>query len=847
MTATALRIALREARASRGKFLFVIIAVSLGVGCLTGVRGFSQSFRSMLLREARAVMAGDVSVRIFGDPTAEQESALTALANRRVTTTRVTETVSMVSSKAMPDPVLVTLKAVEPRHFPFYGQLVLSPPSALREALTADTVVLSEDARIRLQAGPGDNVSVGGQDFRVAAIVTTEPDRMSGSFNVGPRILISREGLERTQLLRLGSRASNRILLRLDRGAPPVESVRDELKKAFPEALIVDFRETNPNLSRGLDRATTFLSLVSLIALIVGAIGVSTAMHAHLQQKMDTIATLKSLGARSGQVVRIYLIQTALLGLLGGMAGVLVGVAVQRIFPEFIERYFQIRPETWFTPASAVQGLLVGMLTTLLFTLPPLLGIRKVKPALILRRDMAEVRPGWRQRLAESRVPLLAGAVICVGLAAIAGWLVDGSWRESSRIGGYFVGGLVTSLIVLYGVAALLLKGLQSVVARVAMPVTMRHALANLYRPGSQSRAVLTALGVGVMFTLTVFLIQRSVLDEIRRSAPPGMANVFFIDITAEQRQDLMELVRRHPGTEGTPELLNTVSARIVEINGTPIERASLGSGRRYRMARAITPFAGIPAGTQVMRGNWWRDSAVPDISVTNSAAKALNVEPGSTITWNAFGRVFTTRVAAIHRTDERRLHGMVEFITTPGTLDGLPTVYYAAAKVNSAQIAALQRVSYSKFPTVTVINVADILDRVQEVIDQIALVIRFISAFAIFAGAIILASSVAGTRFRRIREIVIFKTLGATRATVAKMFSLEFLVLGTVAGVMGSLLATVFSRLLLMRFFDAPFHFDLWPNVLAVVATALIASGSGWLASFRLLGQKPLEILRGE
>ncbi len=166
--------------------------------------------------------------------------------------------------------------------------------------------------------------------------------------------------------------------------------------------MITDFRETNPNISRGLNRATTFLSLVSLIALIIGAIGVSTAMHSHLQQKMDTIATLKSLGARSGQVIRIYLIQTALLGLAGGLVGVVVGAAVQRIFPEFIDRYFHMRPDNWFTPSSAVQGLLVGLLITLLFTLPPLLNIRKVKPALILRRDMAEIRPGWRQRLSEA-------------------------------------------------------------------------------------------------------------------------------------------------------------------------------------------------------------------------------------------------------------------------------------------------------------------------------------------------------------------------------------------------------------------------------------------------------------
>lgn len=848
MNATALRIAVREARASRGKFLFVIVAVALGVGSLTGVRGFSQAFASMLLQQARSLMAADVSARIFGDTSTEQEAALASLSKRKVEFTRVTETLSMVSSASSQDPVLMTLKAVDPNFFPFYGDIVLTPPGKLKDRLNSNTVIISEDARLRLKAEPGDAIRVGGQEFRVAAVGIQEPDRMSGSFNVGPRIMLSREGLERTGLIRLGSRASNRLLLKLAPGSPGVAVVVAEMKKAFPEALITDFRETNPNIARGLDRATTFLSLVSLIALIVGAIGVSTAMHAHLQQKMDIIATLKSLGARSGQVVRIYLIQTALLGLCGGVAGILVGIGVQRVFPELIERYFNMRPEAWFTPASAMQGLLVGMLTTLLFTLPPLLSIRRIKPALILRRDMAESRPGWRQRLAEARTAILAGVVICVGLAAIAAWLVNGTWETSAQVGTYFIGGLLGSLALLYAVAALLLKGLQAAVKRVPLPVTLRHALANLYRPGSQARSVLTALGVGVMFTLTVFLMQRSVLAEIRRSAPPGMANVFFIDITQEQKQPLIDLISASPGTESKPEVLAAVSGRIAAINGVPIDQVALGGfGRRYRMARNITSFSQLPPGTEITRGAWWKDAATPQVSITQGAARALRLHPGSTITWNIFGRLITTTVAAVHRTDERRLHGMVEFIASAGTLDGLPTVYYGAARVKTQYIAALQRASYEKFPTVTVINVADILDRVQEVVDQIALVIRFISGFSILAGAIILASSIAGTRFRRIREIVIFKTLGATRATVAKMFSIEFLVLGLVAGAMGSLLATVFSRLILKRFFDAPFHFDPLPNVLAVLATALIASGSGWLASFRILGQKPLEILRGE
>jgi putative ABC transport system permease protein len=351
------------------------------------------------------------------------------------------------------------------------------------------------------------------------------------------------------------------------------------------------------------------------------------------------------------------------------------------------------------------------------------------------------------------------------------------------------------------------------------------------------------------MFTLTVFLIQRSVLAEIRRTAPPGMANVFFIDITADQKDELFSLVAKHPGTEGKPELLSTTSARITAINGVPMDQVNLGGGfgRRYRMARAMAAFAEQPQGTHVLRGAWWKDASTPQISLTNGMALALKVEPGGNITFNAFGKIITARVAAVHRTDDRRLHGMVELMATPSMLHELPTVYYAAARVKTPQIASLQRDSYRRFPTVTVVNVADVLDRVQEVVDQMALVIRFISAFAIFAGAIILASSVAGTRFRRIREIVIFKTLGATRGTVAMMFSIEFLVLGLVAGAMGSLLATAFSRLLLKRFFDSPFDFDVAPNLIAIVATAIIASGSGWLASYRILGQKPLEILRNE
>ncbi len=329
-------IAWRETRSSLVKFLFVVLGVAAGVGALSGVRGFSQSFEATLSHEARTIMAADLTARQFVVPNAEQTAQLDALAAHGVERTIITETVSMASA-TVPDatvPVLVSLKAVDPSKYPYYGEVKLDPPMPLAQALTADTVAAGEDLLIRVGVKTGDLVRVGGQDFRVAAMVISEPDRMSGSLNIGLRLMMSREALERTGLMQVGSRAAERYLFKLDAGAPSVADVRAALKSALPEAVIADFSQSHPLITSGLDRATVFLSLISLIALIVGAIGVGMAMHAHLQQKMDHIAVIKSLGGTSAEIIRIYTIQTLMLGLVGvAVGGVLVGRVVEQVFP----------------------------------------------------------------------------------------------------------------------------------------------------------------------------------------------------------------------------------------------------------------------------------------------------------------------------------------------------------------------------------------------------------------------------------------------------------------------------------------------------------------------------------
>jgi len=840
------RMAWREARASAPKFLFVIFGVAAGVGALTGVRGFSAAFHGVLKREARTLMAADLTVRQFSEPTPEQLAKLEPWSQRGVRFTRITETVSMMGAGESGPPVLVSLKAVDPRVYPFYGRVTLDPARPLAEALTADSIAVSDDLAVRLNLAPGSRVRLGSADFTVCGIVMLEPDRMTGSLNIGPRVLITRAGLDRTGLMTFGSRASDRLLFKLPPAGVDVVRMRDALRNIFPQAQVADYREGNPFLSRSLEHSTTFLSLVSLIALIVGALGVATAIHSHLQQRLDTIAILKCLGARSGQIMRIYTLQTMLLGLAGGVAGVALGAGVQKLFPLLLSNYFQLGGVPW-SSAFALEGIATGVLVTLLFTIPPLVAIRRVKPALIFRRDMAERKPARAERMRRLLPAAATGAVIFCGIAGVAAWLAD-----SPRMGAYFVGGLAAAFVVLAAVAWLLLRGLRLLLrwSPVRLPVVLRHGMANIYRPGHHATSVLVALGIGVMFTLTIYLLQSSVLAEAESAAPPGSPNVFLINITPDESAAVGQFLDSQKNLQSKARLAPLVSARLISIDGRPAGRFERRGAHDDHgpHARSVTWLDAKPADIQVLRGAWWSaNESAPVVSISERAAQTWGIRPGATLRWQALGREFDARVVAVHRAASLRMGSDEDFIFDRAALAGFPAQWFGTVRMPPKSVPAFQREAFRRFPTVTVINVADVLEIAQGVVDQVALVVRFISLFAILAGAIILASTVAGTRLRRAREAAVLKTLGARRATLVAIFSVEFAILGGVAGLMGGGLATVFSRLLLTRLLDASFNFEFLPNLAAILLTMSLAVAAGWLASLRILRRRPLEILRDE
>jgi putative ABC transport system permease protein len=290
---SAAKIAWRELQASRGKFLFVIMSVAIGVAALTGVRGFSDSFQKTLLGEARTIMAADLSARMFRQPTADEEKQLNSLAAQGMQRTEVSDTVSMVSSPGDPVPLLVSLKAVDPSKYPFYGTVILQPAGDLRQVLTDNTVVVAEDLLIRLRTQIGARLKIGNSTFRIAAVLVREPDRMSSGMGLGPRVMMTQAGLEQSGLLQQGSRSGERFLFKLEPDRIRITNARSRLEQVLPDAQVTDFRESNPALTDGLKRSTGLLSLICLVAMVLGAIGVAMAMRAHLQQRVEVLAIMK--------------------------------------------------------------------------------------------------------------------------------------------------------------------------------------------------------------------------------------------------------------------------------------------------------------------------------------------------------------------------------------------------------------------------------------------------------------------------------------------------------------------------------------------------------------------------
>ena len=921
----------RETRAAWRHFLYFFICIALGVGALVGVGLFAAKVEQAVTREARGLMAGDIDVRLTHALSPDGLAVLTSLAPRGITTMHVSELVAMAAAVG-PRPgkatQIVELKAVEDG-YPFYGKLALDSDQPLSQLLTPPVeicrsvhppaaesapapvpakksrkgrraaspggtaaeapclgAVVQEALLMRMGLAIGDRVKIGQAVFLVTGVLRKEPDRMAGAFSLGPRVMISRQGLAAADLIKPGSRVRERYLLRVP-PAVAIEPLQYELRGrlAKESARVIAYREAQPQIKRFLNQLARYLGLIGLTALFVGGIGVASTVQAFVREKLATIAILKTLGADSRAVLQTYLIQALGLGLVGSLAGAVLGLAVQGMLPALLATLLPLDASELGTGLSGLsllpilQGIALGALTTLLFTLWPLLGIRDVRPAEIFRRDVpAEpagspegIRAAWRRvrhwrladwkRLASETDPvrLSTASGVALGLASLAVWQA-GSWK----VGLLFMAALVVAVTVLYLGTRLLLRGLRALPA--PRPLVVRHALGNLYRPGSQAVGIMVSVGIGVMVIVAILLLERSLVAELGDNRPIDAPTFFFIDVQQDQKDALLRLIRERV-PDSRPDITPLVRSRLRTVNGQPVAAEESGerppdardsreerdkdSRKHWYLTReyVLTFLDELPKDNQIVKGRWWdpRDRSRPLISVEEDAARNMGLDIGSVLEVEIQGATVSAEVSSIRRVEWGNFSTNFYLIMSPGSLDGAPFTYVATVRVPPKGEIPLQQAVVAAFPNVTAINIGDVLDSFARILERLSLAVQAIALFCILTGCIVMGAALAATRYRRLYESVILKALGATRGLIACSFATEYALLGTVAGLIGAILASVLAWAVL--YFILDLSWALHPAVLtaSVLFTVLLTLAVGFLSTFRILGQRPLPILRHE
>lgn len=838
------RMAWRQTRGAWRHFVLFLACIALGVAALVSVGTFAASLDRGLAREAKALTGGDLELRSARPLDVQAREALDRLRAAGARTAAVRELAAMARNPTRGTTLLVELKAVDAA-YPLYGRVAVVPGRPLGELLGGGPTALVERSLLeRLGLAVGDPLLLGTARFTIAGVIEREPDRGSSFVTLGPRVMIDAGALESTGLVGYGSRVRYRTLVRLPESGPP-RAAPEALKRAIddPSVRVTAFDDAQPGLRRFFSQLATYLGLVGLASLLVGGIGVASSVAMFVRRELATVAVLKCLGAESRAVLAAYVLQVLALGVLGSLAGAALGLLMQPALARALQPFAPFTVEPAWDGWTVGRGLLMGTLTAFLCTLWPLLAVRAVPPSLILRRDVEAA--AWR-----APRPWRATLPVVTGLAALAFWQAG-----SLKLGAIFVGAALAALAVLTGLS----RGLVLLV-RSLPPVgspACRQGLAGLRRPGGHAVRVVVALGTGVMLLVALALLEanlgRQIAFEQKREAP----SFFFVDVQPDQREPFGRVVAA--ASNGVASTLTpVVRGRLAAINGAAVTRELIEARKAaapdtawyFTREYVLTFAAESPPGSAITRGRWWTAADAdrrPRVSLEEEAAKHLGVSVGGTLAFDVQGVTVEAEVMSLRRVDWQSFTTNFFAILSPGALDGAPVTYVATARVPASAEAEVQDHVVAAFPNVTVIPVRAVLERVATVLAQIGFAVRLIALFSIAAGVTVMVSTLAATRYQRLYETAILKSLGATRGAVARAFAVEYACLGAAAGLGGTLLAAALAWVVVRFVLDVPW--TLAPGTLAwgVVAATAVALTVGLLATFRLLGRAPLAVLRQE
>ena len=841
-------LAWRESRTARRRLLLYMSSISLGVAALVAIDSFSANIIQSVKDQSRALMGGDVSFNSATPIPPRVDSLFDSLARHGVSFARVTTFPSMAVVPRTSGTRFAQVRGVTD-NYPFYGDIVTEPAGRWPLLHQGANAIVDPALLTSLDAKVGDTLRLGFGTFTIVASIRDVPGAAGIAEMLGPRIFIPARYVAETQLLVFGSTAERAVLAKLPKGVDPDKFVKPFKKRVEDQQVRVrTVTQTEMATADAIEDLSNFIGIVGLVALLLGGTGVASGVRAFVARKIDTVAVLRCLGASSGQVLAIYVAQAAAMGLVGAAAGAALGVAVQFLLPRVLTDFLPIDVRVALVPSAVLTGLAVGGWIALIFALRPLLALRNVSPLQTLRRDTdAEV---LRMRWTDAP-RIIVNAAMILSVIAIA---LERARTIRQAIG--MSGATGVAILALAASAGFLSwaarKGL-----RTRWPYVIRQGVANLYRPGNQTRAVTLALGFGAFLVSTLYLVQSNILRRFTVAASESRGNVVFFDVQQDQQAGLDSLVRRR-GYD-VVQVAPVVTMRIFAINGKRVSDMSpVARGQRGRASWALrrefrSTYRDKPASSEtIVSGKWFGEQALKapsdtgEISLEDEIAKELNVKLGDVITWNVQGVEIPTRNTSLRTVVWTRFEPNFFVVFAPPVLKGAPTQFVLLAQVKDPTgVALLQRAVVNRFPNVSSIDLTAIKRTVDRIVGKVSLAIRFMALFSLAVAIPVLFSAVSATRRERVREGVLLKTLGATRGQIARILLAEYSLLGLLGGLTGMLLSLAGGWAVVRYIFKTAFV----PPIAPVAGIAAVVVGLtvliGLLAGRDVFKETPIAALR--
>ncbi|HEY4129377.1 MAG TPA: FtsX-like permease family protein [Gemmatimonadaceae bacterium] len=857
-------LAWRESRTARRRLLLYMSSISLGVAALVAIDSFSENVIQSVHEQSRALLGGDIMATRNAARTPAVDSLLDSL--RRVGAASVSSTnfVSMALVPRTGGTRLVQVHAVTPG-YPFYGKITTEPSASWPDLQSGHNVAVDPALLVSLDAQIGDTLTLGNAKFLITGSLQQVPGDIGISAAIGPRVYIPEKFVNETGLLTFGSRADYQTLFKTPI-APAFFIARFQkrlLAGATGGMQAAGYNESR--LASAVDQLHDYLAIVGLIALLLGGIGVASGVHAFAMRKIDPVAILRCLGATSWQVLAIYALQAAVMGFLGALMGVVLGLGIQFFMPMALKDFLPVDVEVHLAPSAILLGLGIGVWVALLFSMRPLVALRRVSPLQALRRS-ADTDALRRARWDPVRITLsfaIAVTVLELGL----------SRANTVQRGIGFTVGIAGAIGVLW-LSAGALSWLARRMIRPTWPFPLRQGVASLYRPGNQTQSVVLALGFGVFLMGTLYQAQQNILHSLTSRLGEAKANLVFFDVQDAQKPTIDSIV--HASTAEMIDETPIVNMRIASINGksaadiaSDVEKTRDAQRQARREGRARDDDPGrerrgpwalrrefrstfrdsLTASEEIVSGKWFTTplpNGMGQVSLDSSVARELGVKLNDTISWNVQGVQVPTVVTSMRQVKWTTFAPNFFAVFDPASLAKAPKQYAILVRAaNSQSIARLQRDVIAKYGTVSSLDLTLVQKTVTDVLGKVMMAIRFLAFISLGLSVPVLFSAVAATRRERLREGVLLKTLGATRKQIGRIMLAEYALLGTLGALTGVVLSTGSAWALMHWIFRQPFSPAIGPALMVAAAMIALSVAIGLLTGREVFAETPMAALR--